>query len=30
VKTLKDITRQLVSGSSGDADKLVEWVSTKI
>lgn len=30
VKTLKEITRQLLSGSSGDADKLVEWVSMKI
>jgi len=30
VKTLKDITNQLLGGSSGDADKLVEWVSMKI
>jgi acetyl-CoA decarbonylase/synthase complex subunit delta len=30
VKTLKDITRQLTSGGSGNADKLVEWVSMKI
>jgi len=30
VKTLKDIVNQLSSGSSGDADKLVEWVSMKI
>jgi len=30
VKTLKDIVNQLLSGSSGDADKLVEWVSMKI
>jgi acetyl-CoA decarbonylase/synthase complex subunit delta len=30
VKTLRDISRQLVSGNSGNADKLVEWVSTKI
>ncbi|MDH5481941.1 MAG: CO dehydrogenase/acetyl-CoA synthase subunit delta [Candidatus Bathyarchaeota archaeon] len=30
VKTLKDITRQLTAGGSGDADKLVEWVSMKI
>jgi len=30
VKTLREISRQLVSGNSGDADKLVEWVSTKI
>jgi acetyl-CoA decarbonylase/synthase complex subunit delta len=30
VKTLKDITTQLVSGGSGNADKLVEWVSMKI
>jgi acetyl-CoA decarbonylase/synthase complex subunit delta len=29
VKTLKDITRQLGSDSSGNADKLVEWVSAK-
>ncbi len=30
VKTLKDITSMLVSGGSGNADKLVEWVSMKI
>jgi len=30
VKTLKDITNQLLGGSSSDADKLVEWVSMKI
>jgi len=30
VKTLKDITKQLTSGGSGDADKLAEWVSMKI
>jgi acetyl-CoA decarbonylase/synthase complex subunit delta len=30
VKTLKDITRQLMGGNSGDADKLAEWVSMKI
>lgn len=30
VKTLKDITNQLLSGSSGNADKLVEWVSTRL
>ena len=30
VKTLRDISKQLVSGNSGNADKLVEWVSTKI
>jgi len=30
VKTLRDTSRQLVSGNSGNADKLVEWVSTKI
>jgi len=30
VKTLKDIVSQLLSGSSGDADKLGEWVSAKI
>jgi acetyl-CoA decarbonylase/synthase complex subunit delta len=29
VKTLKDVTKQLLSGSVGDADKLVEWVSMK-
>jgi acetyl-CoA decarbonylase/synthase complex subunit delta len=30
VKTLKDVTNQLLSGGSGNADKLVEWVSMKI
>jgi acetyl-CoA decarbonylase/synthase complex subunit delta len=30
VKTLKDVTNQLLSGSSGNADKLVEWVSTRL
>ena len=30
VKTLKDITRQLGSGGSGDAAKLAEWVSAKV
>ncbi|MCL6579581.1 MAG: CO dehydrogenase/acetyl-CoA synthase subunit delta, partial [Candidatus Bathyarchaeota archaeon] len=30
VKTLKDITKQLTNGGSGDADRLVEWVSAKI
>lgn len=30
VKTLKDITQQLGSGSSGDAGKLAEWVSAKV
>ncbi|MBS7633253.1 CO dehydrogenase/acetyl-CoA synthase subunit delta [Candidatus Bathyarchaeota archaeon] len=30
VKTLKDVTQQLLSQSSGNADKLVEWVSAKI
>jgi CO dehydrogenase/acetyl-CoA synthase delta subunit len=30
VKTLKDITKQLTCGGSGNADKLVEWVSTKV
>ncbi len=30
VKTLKDITKQLTNGGSGDADRLVEWVSVKI
>jgi acetyl-CoA decarbonylase/synthase complex subunit delta len=29
VKTLKDITKQLLGGSAGNADKLVEWVSVK-
>jgi len=30
VKTLKDITKQLTGGGSGNADRLVEWVSMKI
>lgn len=30
VKTLKDVTNQLLGGSSGKADKLVEWVSTRV
>jgi len=30
VKTLKDITRQLICGGSGNADKLAEWVSAKV
>jgi acetyl-CoA decarbonylase/synthase complex subunit delta len=30
VKTLKDITRQLECGSSGNASKLAEWVSAKV
>jgi acetyl-CoA decarbonylase/synthase complex subunit delta len=30
VKTLKEVVKQLTSGSSGNADKLVEWVSMKI
>jgi len=30
VKTLKDVTNQLLGGSSGNADRLVEWVSVKI
>jgi acetyl-CoA decarbonylase/synthase complex subunit delta len=30
VKTLKDVTNQLLSRSSGKADKLVEWVSAKV
>ncbi len=30
VKTLKDITSQLLGEGSGNADRLVEWVSTKI
>lgn len=29
VKTLKDIVKQLLGGSAGSADKLVEWVSMK-
>jgi len=30
VKTLKDIVGQLLSGSSGNADRLVEWISAKV
>jgi len=30
VKTLKDVSRQLLSGSSGNTDRFAEWVSTKI
>jgi acetyl-CoA decarbonylase/synthase complex subunit delta len=30
VKTLKDVTKQLMSGSTGSPDKLVDWVSAKI
>lgn len=30
VKTLKDVSRQLLSGSSGNADIFADWVSTKI
>lgn len=30
VKTLKDITRQLETGGSGNKDKLAEWVSAKV
>jgi acetyl-CoA decarbonylase/synthase complex subunit delta len=30
VKTLKDVVKQLTSGGSGSADKIVEWVSMKI
>ena len=30
VKTLKDITNQLLGGSSSNADKLIEWISMKI
>jgi CO dehydrogenase/acetyl-CoA synthase delta subunit len=29
VKTLKDVTRQLVSGKKADACKFLDWVSTK-
>ena len=29
VKTLKDVTKQLISGSKGDPDKLANWVSAK-
>jgi acetyl-CoA decarbonylase/synthase complex subunit delta len=30
VKTLRDVTHQLLSGSSGNAGKLVEWATAKI
>jgi acetyl-CoA decarbonylase/synthase complex subunit delta len=30
VKTLKDTVKQLMSGGSGNADRLVEWVSMKV
>jgi acetyl-CoA decarbonylase/synthase complex subunit delta len=30
VKTLKDISKQLISGSPGNPDKLANWVSAKI
>jgi acetyl-CoA decarbonylase/synthase complex subunit delta len=30
VKTLKEVTSQLITGNSGKAEKLAEWVSTKI
>jgi acetyl-CoA decarbonylase/synthase complex subunit delta len=30
VKTLKDITKQLMSGSTGKPNKLADWVSAKI
>lgn len=30
VRTLKDIINQLLSGSSGNADKLAEWVTIKV
>jgi len=30
VKTVKDISKQLLSGSSGNAGKLAEWVSVKV
>src|SRR4030066_1332768 len=30
VKTLKDVTNFLTSGKKADADKYVDWVSTKI
>jgi len=29
VKTIKDVTRQLLSGSSGDASQLIEWTTMK-
>ena len=30
VKTLKDVSRQLLSCSSGNSDRFAEWVSTKV
>jgi acetyl-CoA decarbonylase/synthase complex subunit delta len=30
VKTLKDVSRYLLSGGSGNPDRFAEWVSTKI
>jgi len=30
VKTLKDVINQLLSGSSGNAERLAEWVSMRI
>jgi acetyl-CoA decarbonylase/synthase complex subunit delta len=30
VKALKDIIRQLMSGGSGSADRLAEWVSMRL
>jgi acetyl-CoA decarbonylase/synthase complex subunit delta len=30
VKTLKDITKELITGSSGNLDKLADWASAKI
>jgi acetyl-CoA decarbonylase/synthase complex subunit delta len=30
VKTLKDTTKRLISGGSGNSDKFVEWVSAKV
>ncbi len=30
VKTVKDISKQLLSGSSGNADRLIEWISAKV
>lgn len=29
VKTIKDVTKQLLSGSSGDAGRLIEWTTMK-
>jgi CO dehydrogenase/acetyl-CoA synthase delta subunit len=30
VKTLKDVTNQLLAGNSGNNTKLIEWVTNKI